>query len=308
MEFRILGPLEVVHEGRPVVLGGARERALLALLLLSANRVVSSERLVEDVWGGSPPEGAAQALRACVFRLRRALRAAGGDDVVLTRPAGYLVHVDPDALDAARFEALVARARAQMEGGDHAGAAETFRQALALWRGPALADLPDAPLARAEATRLEEARLAATEERIEADLACGRHTELVGELEALTRAHPLRERLWAQRMVALYRAGRQAEALRAYQELRRLLGEELGIEPSEAVRPGRAPSCARSLPWSGGLRRPRPFPPSSLPLPPQGSSPSSSPIWWVPPSSSSGRVTTRHSGSWEPTAPSSPRP
>ena len=236
MEFRILGPLEVVHQGRSVVLGGARERALLALLLLSANRVVPSERLVEDLWAGSPPEAAAQALRACVFRLRKALRAAGGADVVVTRPTGYLVEVDSEGLDATRFEALVARARAQMADGDHVQAAETFRQALALWRGAALPDLPDAPVARGEAARLEEARLAATEERIEADLVCGRHGELVGELKALTRAHPLRERLWAQRMVALYRAGRQAEALRAYQELRRLLGDELGIEPSEALR------------------------------------------------------------------------
>jgi DNA-binding SARP family transcriptional activator len=236
MEFRILGPLEVVHAGRSVVLGGARERALLALLLLSANRVVSSERLAEDLWGGSPPEGAAQALRAAVFRLRKALRAAGADEVVLTRPPGYMVRVDPEALDAVRFEALAARARAQMEAGDHAGAAATLRQALALWRGPALADLPDAPMGRAEAARLEEARLAATEARLDADLACGCHKELVGELEALTRAHPLRERLWAQRLVALYRTGRQAEALRAYQELRHLLGEELGIEPSQALR------------------------------------------------------------------------
>jgi DNA-binding SARP family transcriptional activator len=236
MEFHILGPLEVVHDGRLVTLGGGRERALLALLLLSANTVVSSDRLAEDLWAGRPPEGAHQALQVYVSRLRKALRAGGGDGILVTRPPGYLARVGTDELDAARFEALLAEGRAEAAAGDHGRAATTLREALGLWRGPALADLADAPFARTEAARLEESRLAATEERIEADLACDRHGELIPELDALTRAHPLRERLWAQRMVALYRAGRQAEALRVYQELRGLLGQELGLEPSTALR------------------------------------------------------------------------
>jgi DNA-binding SARP family transcriptional activator len=235
VEFRILGPLEVVHEGRSLALGGGRERTLLSLLLLSANQVVAVERLAEDLWAGRPPEGASHALRVYMSRLRKSLREAGGDEMLVTQPTGYVARLETGALDATRFDALVAEGREQAGRSDHQGAAATLREALALWRGPALADLADAPFAGAEAARLEEARLSALEERIEADLACGRHRELVAELDALTRAHPLRERLWAQRMVALYRSGRQAEALRAYQELRRLLGEELGLEPSAAL-------------------------------------------------------------------------
>jgi predicted ATPase/class 3 adenylate cyclase/DNA-binding SARP family transcriptional activator len=225
--------LEVVDdEGAGVALGGSRERAVLALLLLSPNRVVSAERLADDLWGDRPPEGTAHALRVHVSRLRKMLREAGAEGIVVTQPPGYLVRVDPAAVDAIRFESFVAQAREQAAGGDQEQAAAILREALGLWRGPALADVADAPLARAEAARLEEGRLTALEDRVEADLACGRHGQLVAELDALTRAHPLRERLWAQRMVALYRAGRQAEALRAYQELRAMLGEELGLEPS----------------------------------------------------------------------------
>ncbi len=236
MEYRILGPLEVLGDGgATVALGGSRERAVLGLLLLSANQVVSAERLGDGLWGDRPPEGAAHALQVYVSRLRKALREAGQDGVLITRPPGYLIRVEPGALDAARFEALLERGRDRARSGDHARAAEALREGLTLWRGPALSDLLDAPLARAEATRLEEARLAALEERVECDLACGRHRELVAELDALTRTHPLRERLWAQRMVALYRCGRQADALRSYQELRGVLGEELGLEPSAAL-------------------------------------------------------------------------
>ena len=236
MEFRILGPLEVLNDdGVPVAVGGSRERAVVALLLLSANRVVSSERLADDLWGEHPPEGAAHALRVHVSRLRKALREAGDDGMVVTQPPGYLIRVDPAAVDAVSFESLVAEAHEQSAGGHQEKAAATLREALGLWRGPALADVADAPLARAEAARLEEARLAALEGRVEADLACGRHGGLVAEMDALTRAHPLRERLWGQRMVALYRADRQAEALRAYQDLRRILGEELGLEPNSTL-------------------------------------------------------------------------
>jgi class 3 adenylate cyclase/DNA-binding SARP family transcriptional activator len=230
MEFRILGPFEATHEGRNLVLGG-RERVLLALLLLSAGRVVPSERLTEELWSGRPPEQALKALRVHVSRLRRALREAGADGALATHTRGYSLRVDPDALDAARFETLLARGRHQGAEGDHRGAAASLREALSLWRGPALSGVADTGLLQVEAARLEDARLAALEERIDADLAAGRHSELTAELDALTRVHPLRERLWAQRMLALYRAGRQAEALRAYQDLRLLLGEELGIEP-----------------------------------------------------------------------------
>ena len=233
MEFRILGPVEVVHEGRTLPLGGSRERAVLALLLLSANQVVSAERLAADLWEDAPTDGGFQSLRVFVSRLRKALRDGTGDDEILvTKSPGYMARVEPAALDAACFETLVAEGRERAGRGDHEGAAAALREALGLWRGPALSDVAAAPLARAEAARLDEARLVALEDRIEADLACGRHGGLVPELEALTRAHPVRERFWAQRMVALYRSGRQAEALRAYKDLAAILAEELGIEPS----------------------------------------------------------------------------
>lgn len=235
MEFRILGPLEAVQDGVPVALGGVRERAVLALLLLAPNQVVSAERLAEDLWHGDAPEQALRALRVFVSRLRKSLRASGGDGIVVTRPPGYLVGVETDDLDAARFEALVSTARQEAARGAHDRAGTTLRTALGLWRGPALADVLDAPLARAEAARLEETRQTALEDRLDADLACGRHHELVAELNALTRAHPLRERLWGQKMTALYRSGRQAEALAAYQDLRSLLAGELGLEPTTTL-------------------------------------------------------------------------
>ena len=236
MEFRILGPLEVIgDDGASVAVGGSRERGVLALLLLSANRVVPSERLAADLWGDRAPEGAAHALRVHVSRLRRALREAGVDGMLVTQSPGYVARVPPGALDAARFEALLGRGREAASRADYRAAAEMLGEALALWRGPALPDLPEAPAARAEAVRLEEARLVALEERIDADLACGRQAELVGELEGLTQVHPLREHLWYLRMLALYRAGRQAEALAAYQELRHLLDDELGIAPTDAL-------------------------------------------------------------------------
>ncbi|GAC1540685.1 MAG: hypothetical protein NVS3B12_27770 [Acidimicrobiales bacterium] len=236
MEFRILGPAQVINDaGAEVPIGGGRERALLVLLLLSANRVVPSYRLIEDLWGDRPPEDPAHALRVHVSRLRRALREAGRDDILLTRSPGYVVAVDAHALDLDQFESLVTEARRQMRNDDHAAAAMTLREALALWRGPALVDIGDAPFFGGEAVRLEELRLAAIEQRVEADLACGRHDETVAELDSLTRAHPLRERLWGLRMLAFYRAGRPADALRSYQELRTVLGEEFGLEPSPTL-------------------------------------------------------------------------
>jgi class 3 adenylate cyclase/DNA-binding winged helix-turn-helix (wHTH) protein len=234
LEYRILGPLEVLRDGRPLRLERPRERALLALLVLSANRVVSADALAEDLWAGDPPPSAATTLRVYISRLRQALGEDG--DSLWTRPPGYRLQVDDEAVDALRFEALCTEARQRAAAGDHAEAAQVLRQALGLWRGAALPEVADAPVARAEAARLEEARLAALEDRIEADVAVGNHRLVIGELEALTGANPLRERLWTLRMLALYRSGRHAEALRAYQELRRLLADELGLEPGEAIR------------------------------------------------------------------------
>jgi predicted ATPase/DNA-binding SARP family transcriptional activator len=234
MEFRILGPLEVLHDNRPVPLRGTRERAVLAVLLVAANRVVSVDRLVEELWGGTPPDGAVRAVRVFVSRIRKALHRPDAQDVVITAAPGYLAQVAPLAIDASRFEALVAQGRERADRGDHHRAAELFGQALAHWRGPALADVAVGPLTRGAAARLEEARLTVVEERLDAQLFIGRHVEVVAELEALTASHPLRERLWGQRMLALYRSGRQSEALRAYQDARRILGE-LGLEPASAL-------------------------------------------------------------------------
>jgi DNA-binding SARP family transcriptional activator len=229
MEFRILGPLEVVDERGPLPLGGARQRALLALLLTRANEVVSVDRLIDELWRESAPRTAGNALQYHVSRLRKALAPA---DVIATREPGYAIRVGPDELDLLRFERLVGEARpASPE-----VAATLLREALALWRGPALADLAYEPFAQPEILRLEELRLAALEQRLEADLALGRHAELVGELEALVLEHPLRERLRGHLMLALYRSGRQAEALELYQQTRRALLDELGIEPSPALR------------------------------------------------------------------------
>ena len=235
MEFRILGPLEVSDGDRLLRLSGVKQKALLALLLLHANEVVSVDRLIDELWGEEPPEKAANALQARVSQLRKALGRSGSEALV-TRAPGYLLEVGPGDLDVERFVRLAGDGRRALAQGDAAGAAATLGAALALWRGPALADFAYEPFAQGEIARLEEARLAALEERLEADLALGRHGELGGELESLITAHPLRERLRGQLMLALYRSGRQAEALEAYQETRRVLVEELGIEPSPPLR------------------------------------------------------------------------
>lgn len=233
-EFRILGPLEVDVGRRPVNVG-KRERTLLARLLLSPNRVVSADRLIDELWAGDPPDAATRVLRVYVHRLRKALAAAGDGGSVETRPPGYRVRVEAGALDAARFEDLVGRARAMAAAGEHRSAAATMRRALGLWRGPLLADLGDAEFVVVEAARLEAVRLGALEDRIDFDLACGRHHEVLPELHGLTVEHALRERFWAQRMLALYRAGRQAEALQTYQDARHRLVDELGLEPGPAL-------------------------------------------------------------------------
>ena len=218
MEFRILGPLEVLSDGQALDLGGQKHRVLLALLLLEANRVVSRDRLIDALWEEEPPDTAVKALQVYISQLRKQL----GKDRLETKAPGYLLRVEPDELDLARFQRL------QAEG--------ALRPALALWRGPPLADLGDQRFAQAEIARLEELRVVCLEERIEQDLSRGRHAELVGELESLVKEHPLRERLRGQLMLCLYRSGRQAEALEAYQEARRALVEEIGIEPGHRLR------------------------------------------------------------------------
>jgi DNA-binding SARP family transcriptional activator len=216
MDFAIFGPLEVRDGGAPIAVGGAKQRGLLALLLLNANEVVSSDRLIDELWGGQPPATAGKALQVYVSGLRKAL----GRDRIATAPPGYRLAVERDELDLERFERLAVRGRSALEEGDPRSARELLDAALSLWRGPALADFAYEPFARLEAERLEERRLAALEERLEADLRLGRHGELVAELGRLVAEHPLRERLRGQLMVALYRSGRQADALAAYRSAR----------------------------------------------------------------------------------------
>jgi DNA-binding SARP family transcriptional activator len=229
VEFRLLGRLEVVDDGRVVPVERQRARAVLAFLLLHANEPVSADRLIDEVWGPEPPKSAAASLQNYVSHLRKAL----GRDVLTTEPSGYLLRVDPERFDLARFERLVADARRIAEPRERA---DKLRAALALWRGPALDDLAFESFAQPAIRRLEEQRLEAIEERIDADLACGRSAELVGELEGLIEHHPLRERLRGQLMRALYAAGRQADALAAYRDTRRTLREELGLDPSDELR------------------------------------------------------------------------
>jgi DNA-binding SARP family transcriptional activator len=231
MEFRILGPLEVWDGGCEVSLGGPKPRALLAVLLLHPNEVVPADRLIDELWGEETPARAAAALRVNVSRLRKALP----QDVLTTRSPGYVLRVEPEELDLHQFERLVDEGRGLLTRSLLADASNRLREALSLWRGPALADFAYESFAQTAIARLEEIRLAAVELRIDADLVLGRHDELVGELEALVAEHPLRERLRRYLMTALYRSGRQAEALDAYKDARRALVDELGIEPSGAL-------------------------------------------------------------------------
>jgi DNA-binding SARP family transcriptional activator len=235
MQFRLLGPIEVEDDGRLLALGSAKQRALLATLLLHPNEVVSRDRLIDDLWGERPPGSASHSLEVYVSRLRKTLQPDGRERVVITRPGGYLLRLEPEQLDLARFERLTRDGRSALAAGNYYRAAQQLRQALALWRGPALGELAYEPFARPEVERLEEQRLAALEERIEAELALGRHSALIGELESLSRKHPLRERLRGQLILALYRCGRQVEALEAYRETRQHLVNELGIDPSPAM-------------------------------------------------------------------------
>ena len=231
LEFRILGPFEVTERGRPLDVGAGKQRALLALLLLNAGEVVSTDRLIDALWGDQPPASALNSVHVYVSQLRKAF--ANGH--LETHGHGYRLALEPEQVDLGRFERLLGQGRTLLAAGEAERAAEALRAAIDLWRGPPLSDVGFEPFAGGEIARLEELRVAALEERIEADLALGRDAELVPELEALVREHPLRERLRAQLMLALYRSGRQAEALDAYREARRTLADDLGLEPGRGL-------------------------------------------------------------------------
>lgn len=220
MEFRVLGPLEIVNDGEACAVAGAKERAVLAYLLLHAGQAVPADRLIDELWGDEPPDAARNSLQVRVAGLRRAL----GRDRIVTGSGGYLIRVESGELDLRRFEELTAR-----------GGRDDLAEALSLWRGPPLPEFSDMQWAAPVVARLEELRLIALESRLEADLELGRHAQLVGELEELVAAHPLRERVRAQLMLALYRSGRQAEALEVYREGRKALVDQLGIEPGPAL-------------------------------------------------------------------------
>jgi predicted ATPase/DNA-binding SARP family transcriptional activator len=237
LELRLLGPMEAWVDGVSVSVSGPRRRALLIRLALSANEVVSKDRLIDDLWGEDPPPTAAKSLHVQVSQLRDALRMAGGvsakdDELLVTRQSGYMLKLEPDSVDVSRFEQSCAAAREALEQHSHARAGAICRAALSLWRGPALDDVSQESFAVAEIARLEELRLGVIEMRIEADLAQSGHVEIISELETLVARHPLREHLWWLLALALYRSGRQAEAVRACTRLRQILREELGLDPS----------------------------------------------------------------------------
>lgn len=232
IEYRVLGPLEALDDGRQLPLGGPRQRAVLAVLLLHANEVVPASRLVDDLWGDEPPETASNILQGYVSDLRHLL----GREAIATRGRGYAIQVGPGDLDLRRFERLSDAGIEALDDGRPREAADVLREGLALWRGTALADLLDESFVTPAVGRLEELRLGVLERRIDADLACGRHAEVVAELTALVGEHPLREWFRAQQMLALYRSGRQAEALDSYRAARQILADELGIDPGPALR------------------------------------------------------------------------
>jgi DNA-binding SARP family transcriptional activator len=232
LRFRVLGTLEFMAGGQWHGIGAAKWRALLAVLLVEPGRVVSIDRIVAELWGDDPPATAANLVHGYVARLRALI----GSDVLATRAPGYLLLVEPEEVDAGRFASAVAEGQAAFAAGETQRAAEELATAASLWRGPAFADVPVTPMVTAEAARLDELRLVAVEARVDADLACGRHAEVVVELRALTREHPLREHLWARLMAALRADGRRAEALEVFTQARHLLATELGIDPGTALR------------------------------------------------------------------------
>ena len=240
LELRVLGPIEVRHDGSPVHLRGEKPRELLALLAIRPNRPIPAEQLVEELWQGNPPPSAATALRVHIGRIRGVLELDRSASAPSTRlpagPHGYVLRVEPDELDAQRFERLVVLAREAVAAGDPVCAVPQLTQALDLWRGPALADIRDIAAAGAEIARLDDLRAVAIEELADARLALGEHTLAVDLVSAALDQFPLRERLTASLMLGLYRGGRQAEALRAYAQLARRLDEDLGVAPSPDLR------------------------------------------------------------------------
>jgi DNA-binding SARP family transcriptional activator len=248
LDFRLLGSLEVVDGARAVEVGGGKRRSLLALLLLHGNEVVPADRLIDELWGERPPLTATKGLQVHVSQLRKDLH-RGADrngDVLVTQANGYLLRLGSEDLDVQRFERSVSAGEHALAAGEPDRAARLLREGLALWRGPPLADFTYEPFAQQEIARLDELRLVALEQRMDADLALGRHGQIAGELEALVREHPLRERFRAQLMLALYRCGRQAEALEAYRDARRHMSEELGLEPGHELRELEAKILAQS--------------------------------------------------------------
>ncbi|GLY79307.1 AfsR/SARP family transcriptional regulator [Actinoallomurus iriomotensis] len=233
MEFEVLGPLAVSRSGVPVDLGPPKARALLAVLLGRPGRAVAGGVLTEALWGDEPPKSAAKNIQTYVHQLRRRL---GDPGRIVHQNSGYLLRVGRDESDVTRFDDLVAAARAVHAGGEPVRASELFRDALALWRGEAYYGMVDIPIVAAEAARLAEVRLSVLAQRVDVDIRLGRHTELVGELTALAGEHPLREWIWAQLMLALYRCGRRADALKAYLRARDVLVEETGLEPGRELR------------------------------------------------------------------------
>src|SRR5690349_15019853 len=233
MDYRILGPLEAFDGDRPLPLGGARQRSVLALLLLHANEAVTRDVIVDELWGENPPPTAAKVLQNCISALRKEL--PGGTETLRTVGTSYALQLGAGELDRDRFEQRVAKGRAALAAGDDEDAADELRAALTLWRGAPLCDFAYERFAQEEIVRLDELHVSAVEDRIDADLACGRADELVAELEALVARHPVRERLRRQLMLALYRTGRQADALSAYRDARQTLLGELGIEPTRAL-------------------------------------------------------------------------
>ena len=237
VDVRVLGPFEVVDDGRVLALGGPKQRAVLAMLALDVGRVVTRDRLVDGVWGDAAADTAVQTLQVYVSMLRRVLGSGrDGGPAIVSRSPGYLLDIDPDDVDARRFERLLTVGRKHLVEDRHEAAARTLSGALELWRGAPLADLGDSDFAGPEVARLQELRLGGIEDRVEADLACGRHVALVAELRALVAAHPFRERLWSQLMLALYRSGLQLDALEAYATSRRILMDDFGVEPGPELR------------------------------------------------------------------------
>src|SRR4051794_20695257 len=263
MELRVLGPFDAQDGGTPLALGSPKARALLARLVIDANRAVSTSQLVDDLWGDDVPETARKMIQVYVSHLRKVLPA----DVLVTRPPGYLLELPPESIDLIRFMRLRDEGRAALGADDARTAAARFRDALELWRGPALAEFSE-PFARTEAAHLDELRVTCLEDRIASDLELGSHPDVVGELETLVAEHPLRETLHRHLILALYRSGRQAEALAAYERFRRSLDDELGLEPSRALKALQL----RVLNQDPSLDLPGPAPRAPRPAPPRAPS------------------------------------